>query len=124
MDFPVNYPQTTTTQKALDLELALTRVGGDRELLQELISLFLEESPKMLSELQEATAAGDAEMVENTAHGLKGSAANFAAGPTVDAAYRLELLGREKKNAEFSGALLALEENLLRLSRELSDIES
>ena len=122
MDVSANLTNATP-QKALDLELALSRVGGDRELLQELIELFLQESPKMLSELQDATAAGDAQTVENTAHGLKGSAANFGAEATVDAAFRLEMLGREKKNAEFSEALLALEENLLRLSQELANIE-
>src|SRR5262249_1948141 len=62
---------------SLDRALALSRVGGDAELLKEIAMLFLEEYPRVLDELRNAIARGDARSVERTAHGLKGSVSNF-----------------------------------------------
>jgi len=78
----------------VDLELALARVGGDEELLREIAVLFIEECPRALADIQEAVAAGDAGKLENAAHALKGSVANFGAKNAVDAAFRLEQMGR------------------------------
>jgi HPt (histidine-containing phosphotransfer) domain-containing protein len=80
--------------KGLDRDLALSRVGGDAELLKEIAALFMEDYPNVLAELRAAAARGDAEGVERAAHGLKGSVANFGAQAAVDAAFQLEQMGR------------------------------
>ncbi len=79
---------------ALDRELALSRVGGDAELLKEIAALFIEDYPKALAEIRAAAARGDAQGVERAAHGLKGSVANFGAQAVGDAAFHLEQMGR------------------------------
>lgn len=104
----------------IDLEVALARVGGDQELLRELAGLFLEEAPRMLAEIEKATARRDGKAVESAAHGLKGSAANFGAQATVEAAFRLEQLGREHKQTEFASALATLQVQLSSLNQQLS----
>src|ERR1700676_33856 len=83
-------------ESSLDRQLALSRVGGDLELLREIAILFLDECPRALLEIQRALAAEDAVKLENAAHSLKGSVANFGASAAVAAALRLEQMGRSQ----------------------------
>ena len=64
-------------ESSLDRRLALSRVGGDMELLREIAALFLEECPRSLLEIHQAVTGEDAAKLENAAHSLKGSVANF-----------------------------------------------
>ena len=106
----------------LDRELAMTRVGGDTELLKELADLFLEEYPRLMGELRAALERGDAKQVEHAAHGLKGSVANFGAKPAVDAAYQIEQFGRDGKLAPVTDLLRSLDLALLALHGELAQL--
>ena len=106
-------------ENILDLQLALARVGGDKELLREIAVLFIEECPRALTEIQEAVAAGDAGKLENTAHALKGSVANFGARDAVEAAFRLEQMGRANEMSEAGEMLGRLETALSAVCAEL-----
>lgn len=81
--------------RVLDREALYERVGGDEEFLQEIAGLFLEDCPKLLSDIQSAVTAGNARALQHAAHTLKGSVANFGAEAARHAALRLEVLGRE-----------------------------
>jgi HPt (histidine-containing phosphotransfer) domain-containing protein len=105
-----------------DKDLALSRVGGDIELLKEIAILFLDDYPKSLSELREAVESGDAKRVERSAHGLKGSVSNFGARSAVDAAFELETMGRAQKMAEVRQVLQTLELALAALRPELESL--
>ena len=63
------------------------------ELLQELAGLFLDECPQRMAEIREAIARRDAAALEQAAHALKGSVANFGARAAIEAAHRLEMAG-------------------------------
>jgi two-component system, sensor histidine kinase and response regulator len=104
----------------LDRELALSRVGGDAELLKEIAELFLTEYPKILRELHAAVAHSDARKLERTAHGLKGSVSNFGAGLAVEAARRLEAMGRAQQFDEVAQVIRSLELALAALHSELA----
>jgi two-component system sensor histidine kinase/response regulator len=104
---------------SLDRPLALSRVGGDLELLQEIAVLFLEECPRALLEIHQALAGEDAVKLENAAHSLKGSVANFGAADAVAAAFRLEQMGRAQQLVEAPEALRALEQALSVVCAEL-----
>jgi len=110
------------SQRMLDRELAMVRVGGDEELLKELAQLFLEEYPRLMAELHAAHEKGDAAQVERTAHGLKGSVANFGAKQAVDAAYAIEQLGRGGRLEPVTGLLRTLDLALLSLHAELAQL--
>lgn len=105
-----------------DKSVALSRVGGDAELLREIAMLFLDDYPKSLTELREAIATGDPKRIERTAHGLKGSVSNFGARPAVDAALQLETMGRSQKLIEVEQVLLTLELALAALRPELESL--
>ena len=106
----------------LDRAEALARVGGDLELLKEIAALFLEDYPRSLDQIHQALDSGDAKALENSAHGLKGSVANFGARAAVDAAFQLEQLGRAHKLDQVPQALAALEQSLSSLQAELSSL--
>ncbi len=107
------------TEAAVDRELALSRVGGDVELLREIAALFLEEYPRVLEELRAAIARGDAKDLERTAHGLKGSVSNFGARTAVEGARMLESMGRAQQMADVGPAIHTLELALAALKPEL-----
>ncbi|MCS6863759.1 MAG: response regulator, partial [Gemmata sp.] len=78
-------PAPRTAHKPFDRQQALQRLGGDEQLLAEIVSVFLSDAPQFLSELQGAIAAGDIPLVKRTAHSLKG-AAGYIGGQLVAAA--------------------------------------
>ena len=107
-------------EPSLDRPLELSRVGGDLELLREIAGLFLDECPRALLELHQALAGEDAAKLENAAHSLKGSVANFGAPAAVAAALRLEQMGRAQQLLEAPEALRALEQALSAVCAELA----
>ena len=109
-------------ENVLDLQLALARVGGDKQLLREIAVLFIEECPRAFAEIQEAVAAGDAAKLENAAHALKGSVSNFGAQNAVETAFRLEQMGRANQMAEADGMLSQLESALSAVCTELASL--
>jgi len=109
-------------ENVLDLELALARVGGDKQLLREIAVLFIEECPRAFAEVRKAVAAGDAAKLENAAHALKGSVSNFGARDAVAAAFHLEQMGRANQMTEAEGMLLKLESALSAVCAELATL--
>lgn len=95
-------------------ELALDRVGGDEELLDEIVGLYLDEYPALLTEIQKAVQIGDAPSLYRSAHTLKGSLGTLGAEAAHQRALDLELSGRSAQLAEAPTMLTDLE-NLLRL---------
>ena len=102
--------------------MALSRVGGDVELLKEIANLFLDDYPNSLHDLRQAVDAGDARRIERAAHGLKGSVSNFGAAPAVEAAMKLETLGRAQQLTEVEQVLHTLELVLAALRPELESL--
>jgi HPt (histidine-containing phosphotransfer) domain-containing protein len=80
---------------SFDPAALLERVEGDAELLREIVDLFAADSPRLLEELRQASASGDADLLKRAAHTLKGAASNFGAVAVVDIARDLEMMGRE-----------------------------
>ena len=104
----------------LDRDVILERVGGDVEFLQELAGLFVEDCPKLLIEIRSAITSGDALGLEHAAHTLKGSVSNFGAEPAREAAYRLEMLGRNGDLTPAPEACFALEHEIERFTNALN----
>jgi HPt (histidine-containing phosphotransfer) domain-containing protein len=114
--------ESDTSEAIFDKEVALSRVGGDAELLKEIAILFLDDYPKSLIELRQAVDARDPKRVERSAHGLKGSVSNFGARPAVDAAFQLEIMGRAQQLVEVEQVLHTLELALAALRPELESL--
>jgi HPt (histidine-containing phosphotransfer) domain-containing protein len=103
----------------LDLAEMLTHVDGDRQLLKEIVELFLEDCPKQLSDIRQAITQGDSAALMRTAHTLKGSVGNFAAKAAVDLALQLEMMGRQGNLAGAQEACSTLEKEIEHLKLAL-----
>lgn len=73
---------------------ALRRLGGDRQLLDEFITIFNEDSPVLLEGIRAGLESRDSMQVRRNAHALKGLVSNFGAEECVKLARRIELAGR------------------------------
>jgi two-component system sensor histidine kinase/response regulator len=71
---------------------ALDHAGGDRELLQEVLGVFVEESAGWLAELEEAATRKDMERLRRAAHTVKGAASNCGAADAAILASAVERL--------------------------------
>ena len=101
-------------------ELALERVGGDEELLDEIVGLYLGEYPGLLEQIQSAVDAGDAKELYRSAHTLKGSLSALGAESAQKQAMELEMSGRHGKLADTSTMLAGLQHLLRQLRDELT----
>jgi CheY-like chemotaxis protein/anti-sigma regulatory factor (Ser/Thr protein kinase) len=111
-------------QPGLDRAAVLARLDGDEELLAELAGLFIQESPKRLSAIQQAIEQDDAQGLERAAHALKGSVGNFVIPTAVKAAQTLETMGREGNLAAADTAYAVLQEEIAGLVQVLQRLES
>jgi CheY-like chemotaxis protein len=102
-------------------DLALKRLGGDQELLRELCSLFLIESPKLLLKLKHAVGQGDAEEVHHAAHSIKGELGCLGAEHAMDLAKRLEIMAQESDLKEAKKLLQELDAQVLQLYTEVKE---
>ena len=108
----------------LDEAVALNRVGGDFELLREVVELFLDDYPQSLQKIRAAVAAGDQTDLERQAHSLKGSVSTFGAKDAFEAAFALEKQGRSGDLSNASEGLVRLEQALIALRPELEAIQA
>ncbi len=72
----------------------MAHVGGDQQLLRELVDLFLEDLPERLAAVRKAVRRRDALALSSAAHALKGAVSHFAAHDTFEFALKLERMGR------------------------------
>ena len=75
---------------AVVTEGMLARVGGDRELLADVIGFFLEDGPTLITTIRNGLVDGNYTAVHRAAHSLAGSAGNFDATAVTALARNLE----------------------------------
>jgi two-component system sensor histidine kinase/response regulator len=124
MDAKVNQGAVEEQLHHLDESLALSRVGGDSELLREVVELFLSDYPHTLDKIREAVAAHDRTGLEHHAHSLKGSVSTFGAQEAFEAAMALEQKGRSGDLTNAEAGLSQLECALTALRPELEAIQA
>lgn len=79
---------------------ALERLGelpSGGEVIREVATLYLDDSPLRIEAIRQAAERHDAAAVANAAHGLKGSSANVGAARVQALAAKLEEMGRSGK---------------------------
>jgi len=104
---------------SFDFAPALARLEGDEELLKEQMSFFLQDAPRLLADIRTSIAQRDGRGLQLAAHRMKGLAANFDAEQAIDAAVRLELLGRSGAFDEAESARRQIEIHTVQLQQAL-----
>ena len=84
-------------REVYDRDTALQRVGGDEELLGELVTSFREEWGQWMTDLKKAWKAENAGEVERLGHTIKGAADTIGAPVVTDCARLVENLGRQER---------------------------
>jgi PAS domain S-box-containing protein len=109
----------TAPEAGFDFSAALNYVGGDRELLDELIGIFVEDAPIRMKALRHAIGSGEATDLTREAHTLKGSLKVIGATTAAGLAQGLEALGRDGNMGEADKLAIALEREMDRLLQSL-----
>ena len=108
--------------RMLDRAAVLSQFGSDVELLQKVVALFLEDGRALMCSIRDSIARRDSPALEQAAHRLKGSVANFYASAVVDAAFRLEVIGQAHNFAGATQALTVLEREMQELEPALIEL--
>jgi len=81
----------TSEPPAVDIEAALRTVGGDLDILNEVLQVFLkEDTPKLLKNIDADILRQDGKALKAEAHGMKGASAAMGGQAIAAAASRLE----------------------------------
>ena len=94
-------PKSESVRAEFDSDELLERIEGDRVLFMDVVRIFLEDTPGLISALKAGVATGNADVVEKTAHAIKGSCAMISAKRLERLAHELETMGR---NGKLNGA--------------------
>lgn len=92
----------------------LERVDGDWELLEHLVTLFVDTYPDLMAEIQDAIQNRDSSALHRAAHSLKGSVSNLGGTAAQEAALKLEQMGRKDDLQNVDEAYLSLVEEVSR----------
>jgi CheY-like chemotaxis protein/HPt (histidine-containing phosphotransfer) domain-containing protein len=106
----------------LDRASLMDRVEGDRELLAEMIALFVDDVPRLMDTMRSALRQGDMTVLERSAHSLKGAASNLSANLTSAAASQLEKNAKNGDVEASKASLTSLEGPVERLLPLLADL--
>jgi two-component system, sensor histidine kinase and response regulator len=102
--------------------LGLTeRLGGDEELIRDVVSCFLDDIPLQLRRLEEHLRAGDAASAGAQAHGLKGAAANVGGAAFSATAHEMERAGRAGRLDAAAALMPELERRFAVLQKKMQE---
>jgi two-component system, sensor histidine kinase and response regulator len=106
----------------VDLDALVKGFDGNRRLVGEVIDVFLQDAPAMLTRLQSAARARHAGDLVAAAHAIKGAAGLFSLGPAYQSASRLEQTARSSELTAADAACADVEADVSQLMAELRDV--
>jgi len=116
---PGGAPSPKRRTGAVDLEGALDRLGGDRQLYDELVEVFKKECAGVAAEMRRQLGDGDLRALERSAHTFRGASSNLGAVGVSEAAQELERRAESKNLEGAREQLQVLQNELERLFDEL-----
>jgi signal transduction histidine kinase/DNA-binding response OmpR family regulator/HPt (histidine-containing phosphotransfer) domain-containing protein len=106
----------------LDETALLEECDNDRGLLGRMVEIFDRDSGERLPRLREAVRSGNADVVMQEAHALKGGVGTFYAKAAYETAYALEKMGADGNLSEAEVTLRTLERQLQSLRQKLAEL--
>lgn len=83
-------------ENLLNKKELLEKVFWDKELLNQIIDMFLEMFPDMMASIEESIKNADSESLVRAAHSFKGSVGNFSRHGAFEQAVELETIGKSQ----------------------------
>ena len=108
-----------SASQAVDLNALLAGFGGSAHLVKEVVDVFLEDAPAMLTRLRQAARVSDAHELAAAAHAIKGSAGLFSLGRAYSSARLLEQQARSGDLTAADAACADVEADVAQLLAEL-----
>ncbi len=102
----------------IDTSLGLLSTGGDSELLNELVSIFVQSVPAQLVRITAALASGNSTQVRHEAHSLKGASAALGAIEIQKLAAEIEVLADRSDVAPIPALVETIERLMARPPQE------
>jgi CheY-like chemotaxis protein/HPt (histidine-containing phosphotransfer) domain-containing protein len=103
-------PRSQPIDEAVLDNLAQLQREGRPDIVNRVITLFLESAPALLRELQEGAARGDMAVLRQACHALKASSANVGAAPLSAQCEELEALARTELVPDAAARVAAIVE--------------
>jgi HPt (histidine-containing phosphotransfer) domain-containing protein len=116
------HERQTESPEVFDRGQAMEATCGDKELLREIVGIFLEDFPSMMDALRKAVAKGDFEAARGAAHAVKGSVAVLGANALSAAAREAEDRARAGDKDGTRRAFVRVEEEAKRLAPVLEEL--
>jgi two-component system sensor histidine kinase/response regulator len=116
----VSNPASMPSEVVFDMTRARARLGGDRQLLREMIAIFRAEAPTLMASIEKAAAGTDFDALRLAAHALKGALGTLDAPRAFGAAARLEDAARRADRSRLATAVADLEHEMIALRRALA----
>ena len=98
--------------------------GDGGEFLREIISIYLEDTPKRIEDLKTTLKASDVGAFTRAAHTIKGSSANVGAQVLRGIAERLEIMSRRDGLGQAGSVVAEIEAEFAKVSVELGKLKS
>lgn len=96
----------------------------DKEVVKEIISIYIQEYPDRMSKLEAVIQQGDFEQIYKTAHSLKGVTANFFDKESEELARTIEEKGRAGDGSGIPELFVRLKESTGQLVADLKEMIS
>jgi len=109
------------SKEAIFSDSEFARCTGDKVLMCELLAIFSEDAGVLLRDASDAMARGDASLLYQAAHSLKGMIGAYAAPQAFQAVSRLAELAQEEKMSKASGAFTRVRREIRRLESALTE---
>jgi CheY-like chemotaxis protein len=119
-DLPAREVPPALAAKNLDVETALERLRGNRELYAMLLKTFMQDAARQIETATAALDGGDLETASIAAHSLKGAAGTVGADALREQALALEQAARQGRVDECVRRLSLLRQALDRLARDVA----
>lgn len=104
-----------------DMQAALNRMGGEKELLIDMAEIFVEDSVRLVSDFEDALSQRNAEESTRCVHSLRGMCLNFGARDAAESAQAVELLCSRNELGQASDLTPHMEQQISTLRHALRD---
>ena len=119
---PAQSLSSSSSKQCWDRSKTMERLGGDEDLLREVVQIFLEETPKLMSTLQQGIENANPEIIERAAHSLKGQLGYLGLDEVAKLARELEEAGRRKELSRAAAMLSILTTEIARTTSAMDDV--
>ncbi|MGD0965534.1 MAG: Hpt domain-containing protein [Candidatus Acidiferrales bacterium] len=110
------------TALVVEKKTLLESLDNDAQLLKEVIAIFLADYPGRMSELRAAVIVRNPDTIASGSHSLRGSVGTFGARAAVEAAQKLESMGRHGNMGGVDDAFSVLEREMALVVSALEQI--